>query len=199
MPTASMAESVPRPSVSSRTRSAIAGVARVVGDVEHLDPVARASASRSGTRSMPITRAPLWRAIRADICPIGPRPKIGHRPALGNIGVLDRLPRGRQDVGEVEEAFVGRALGHLDRAELGLRYAQVLGLAARHLAVELRVAEERGAGAGVAVLRRLALRESWRLHIQQCPQEMLNGITTRSPGEMCSTSEPTSSTTPIGS
>ena len=26
--------------------------------------------------------------------------------------------------------------------------------------------------------------------MKQCPQEMLNGITTRSPGPMCSTSEP---------
>src|ERR1700744_3353260 len=32
------------------------------------------------------------------------------------------------------------------------------------------------------------------LHIQQCPQEMLNGTTTRSPGLMLPTSEPTSST-----
>ena len=38
-----------------------------------------------------------------------------------------------------------------------------------------------------------------RLHIQQCPQEMLNGITTRSPGRMWVTSGPTSSTMPIGS
>ena len=36
-------------------------------------------------------------------------------------------------------------------------------------------------------------------HIQQCPHEMLNGITTRSPGCIWLTSEPTSSTMPIGS
>ena len=35
--------------------------------------------------------------------------------------------------------------------------------------------------------------------MKQCPQEMLNGITTRSPGLMCVTSAPTSSTMPIGS
>jgi hypothetical protein len=35
--------------------------------------------------------------------------------------------------------------------------------------------------------------------MKQCPQEMLKGTTTRSPGLMCSTSEPTSSTIPIGS
>ena len=38
-----------------------------------------------------------------------------------------------------------------------------------------------------------------RLHIQHEPQEMLNGTTTRSPGFTCETSEPTSSTIPIGS
>ena len=52
-----------------------------------------------------------------------------------------------------------RALGDLDRPELRLRHAQELGLTAGHLAVELRVAEQRRTGAGVAVLGRLALRE----------------------------------------
>ncbi len=36
-------------------------------------------------------------------------------------------------------------------------------------------------------------------HIQQCPQEMLNGTTTRSPTFRFVTAEPTSSTMPIGS
>ena len=36
-------------------------------------------------------------------------------------------------------------------------------------------------------------------HIQQLPHEMLNGTTTRSPGETAVTSGPVSSTTPIGS
>jgi len=36
-------------------------------------------------------------------------------------------------------------------------------------------------------------------HIQQCPQEMFNGMTTRSPALMCVTSLPTASTMPIGS
>src|SRR5687768_5112488 len=35
--------------------------------------------------------------------------------------------------------------------------------------------------------------------MKHAPQEMLNGITTRSPGLMCSTAGPTSSTMPIGS
>ena len=36
-------------------------------------------------------------------------------------------------------------------------------------------------------------------HIQQCPQAIVNGITTRSPGAIWETSAPTSSTMPIGS
>ena len=40
---------------------------------------------------------------------------------------------------------------------------------------------------------------SCRSHMKQCPHEMLNGSTTRSPGLTLVTSEPTSSTIPIGS
>jgi hypothetical protein len=36
-------------------------------------------------------------------------------------------------------------------------------------------------------------------HMTQHPHETLNGITTRSPGAMAVTAEPTSSTIPIGS
>ena len=36
-------------------------------------------------------------------------------------------------------------------------------------------------------------------HMKQVPQEIWNGITTRSPGDRFATSEPTSSTIPIGS
>ena len=38
-----------------------------------------------------------------------------------------------------------------------------------------------------------------RVHIQHEPQEMLKGTTTRSPGRMCVTPAPTSSTIPMGS
>jgi hypothetical protein len=38
-----------------------------------------------------------------------------------------------------------------------------------------------------------------RSHMKQCPHEIWNGMTTRSPGERSVTSGPTSSTTPIGS
>ena len=80
----------------------------------------------------------------------------GDGAALLDVGVLHGLPRRGQDVGEVEVALVGHALGHLDRTELGLRHAQVLRLTARHRAVERGVAEQRGALALLADLGGLA-------------------------------------------
>ena len=77
---------------------------------------------------------------------------------LGDVREPHSLPGRRQDVGQVHEAVVRRSLRKLDRAELGLRDAQVLGLAARDLAVQLRVAEQGCALALVTGLRRLALR-----------------------------------------
>ena len=119
----------------------------------------RARARRSGTRSRPITcSTPSCCAIRHAISPIGPSPITRPAAALRDLRVLDRLPGGGQDVGEEQEAIVRRALGDLDRPVLRLRHAQELRLAARHLPVELGVAEQRGAHALVADLRRLALR-----------------------------------------
>ena len=129
-----------------------------------------------------------------------PEPEDDDGAAVRDGRVLDGLPRRRQHVGEVHEAVVGRAVRDLDRAVLRLRHAQQLGLGARHLAVELRVAEQRRALVVLAHLRRLALRlQPASRTSQQCPHEMLNGITTRSPGAMWVTAEPTASTMPIGS
>ncbi len=79
------------------------------------------------------------------------------RAALGDVGVLQRLPRGRQHVGEEEEAVVGVLVRHLDRQEVREGDAEVLRLPAGDLAVELAVAEEARAGAVLVVLRGLAL------------------------------------------
>ena len=119
--------------------------------------------------------------------------------ALLDVGVLDGLPRGGQDVGEEEEPVVRRTVRDLDRQRVAEGHAQHLGLATGHLAVELAVAEQAGARAGVAVLRRLALAEQLRSHIQHDPQLMLKGTTTRSPTCSVSTAGPTSRTMPIGS
>jgi len=87
-----------------------------------------------------------------------PEPEHGDAAALGNRRVLHGLPGGREDVGEEQEAVVGRALGNLDRPVVRLRDAQQLRLTAGHLPVELGVAEQRRALVLVAHLRRLALR-----------------------------------------
>ena len=71
-----------------------------------------------------------------------PEPEHEEGPLGLRVGVGDGLPRGRQHVGEEQEAVVGRSLGHLDRPVVGLRDAQVLGLPAGDLAVELGVAQQ---------------------------------------------------------
>ncbi len=72
MPTASITASGPRPSVSSRSASATSSCSRASSTST---PRARARASRSGTRSTPITRfTPRWSATRHDMSPIGPSP-----------------------------------------------------------------------------------------------------------------------------
>ena len=130
----------------------------MVGDVEHLDAV------------RPRAEDPLGHEVDADHAGalvlgdarahVADRAEAEHRdrPALRDVRVLDRLPGGGEDVGEVDEAVVRRALGHLDRPVLRLRDAQELGLPAGDLAVELRVAEQRGAHALVLDLGGLALR-----------------------------------------
>jgi hypothetical protein len=84
-------------------------------------------------------------------------PEDEQRAAGCHVGVLHRLPRGRQHVGEEHEPVVRRTVRHLDRKEVGERDAQELGLAAWHLAVELAVAEQAGPGAVLTVLGGLAL------------------------------------------
>ena len=73
--------------------------------------ISRARCSRSGTRSTPMTRqSRRWCATRHAIEPIGPRPRITSVPPVGDVGVLDRLPGGRQHVGQVDVALVGPVL-----------------------------------------------------------------------------------------
>jgi hypothetical protein len=76
-----------------------------------------------------------------------PQPEHGDAATAGDRRVVDRLPRGRQDVGQIHEPFIRWAAGDLDRAEVGLRHTQELRLAAGHLPVQLRVAEQGGAHA----------------------------------------------------
>ena len=88
----------------------------------------------------------------------GAQAQHGQRAALGRSRVLHGLPRGGHHVGEVQPALVLTGVRHLDGAVVGVRDAQVLGLPARHGAVEPRVAQERRAAAVLADLGGLALR-----------------------------------------
>ena len=144
--------------------------------------------------------APRCSAIRAAHLPDRAEPEDGQRAALGHVRVLDRLPRRREDVGEVDEAVVGRALGHLDRAELRLRAPAATrpGRPAPGRRAWCSRTAPRPCPARAPASSRTATAGS-ESHMQQCPHEMLNGTTTRSPGAMPVTSAPTSSTMPIGS
>jgi hypothetical protein len=109
----------------------LVGTGRV--EVEHFDAMARRHVAPFRDRvdgdhaCSPMAGDPS--AHLAD----GSEPEDDHRASRRDGGEVDRLPRRWQDVGQEEEAFVGRPVGHLDRPELRLRDAQVLGLPARHL------------------------------------------------------------------
>lgn len=99
--------------------------------------------------------------VVGDTCAhVADRPQAEHRDAtaLGNVGVGDGLPRRGQYVRQVDESRIRRSLRHFDVGELRLRDSQVFGLAARHLAVQFRIPEQRCAFTVVAHLRGLALR-----------------------------------------
>lgn len=68
-----------------------------------------------------------------------------------------RLPGGGQDVGQVDVPLVGRPVRDLDRQAVPEGDPEKLGLPARHLAVQLGVAEQRGSHAAFANLRGFAL------------------------------------------
>src|SRR5690606_29467623 len=70
--------------------------------------------------------------------------------ARGDVGVFDALPRGGQDVAEVQVAFVGQVAVDLHGVEVGERNPKPLGLTAGHLAVQLGVAVETRAGTVLA-------------------------------------------------
>jgi hypothetical protein len=82
-----------------------------------------------------------------------------HRAAVWNVGIGDRLPGCRQNVGEVHEPRIRRPVRDFDVGELGLRDAKQLRLAAGNLAIKLGVAEQRCTHPLVADLRCLTLSE----------------------------------------
>ena len=114
--------------------------------------------------------APLHDGVYADdaVTQVGPNTG-GHLPnraepehregaALRDVGVLNALPGGGQDIGEEQEALVLADAGNLHGAVIGMRDAQVLGLASGQRAVEARVAEQGGSAVVLTDLRGLTLR-----------------------------------------
>ena len=200
--------------VDHRVRAPAAGAARRTAS---LTSCGRRRTSRRSSTSAPWRAGPLEPlryevdadhpsmrrggvATRQAIEPIGPRPSTTTVPPSGDAGVLHGLPRGRQHVGQVDEPVVGRPVGHLDRARTGP--------AARAAARPGRRAPGRTAWCSRTARRPCRTRApassrtataARASHMTQWPQEMLNGITTRSPGAMWVTSPPTASTMPIGS
>jgi hypothetical protein len=131
--------------------------------------------------------------------PAGSETEDRDRTAGRDLGVHHRLPGSGQDVGEQQRSQLRHTVVDLHRSEVSLRHPHVLRLGAGHPAIHVGEAEQRGALAAVEVLRGLALAVELAREHEAEPQEMLNGTTTRSPGLMWVTAEPTSSTTPIGS
>ena len=80
------------------------------------------------------------------------------RASFRHVRVCHRLPGGREHVGEIEEALVGWAFRHFDRAVVRLWDAEILGLTPGDGSVELRVAEQGGAFVVLVHLGRLTLR-----------------------------------------
>ena len=113
MPTASMTASAPRPSVSSRTTSptlpTLLGVVEVERlGAERLDPCEPLRHAVDGDDAMAVADAHPGRHV-------SDRSGAEHeqRAAVGHVGVLQALPRRRQDVGEEEEPVVGVLVGTL--------------------------------------------------------------------------------------
>ena len=135
-----------------------AGQVVLVAEVKHLDAAAADPLQPFGHEvDADDAVAPVGRDSRGHV-PDRAEPEHDEGPAVGHGGVLDALPGGGQHVGEEQEAVVGRTVGNLDRQEVAERDAQELSLTARHLAVELGVAEQRRAGSELVDLRGLALR-----------------------------------------
>src|SRR5690606_747602 len=88
----------------------------------------------------------------------GTEPEHGERASFRDIRVLHALPRGGQDVAEIQVTIVGEVRSHTNMVVISQRYPQILRLPTRHLAVELRVAEEGCTAAVLAHLGGLALR-----------------------------------------
>ena len=99
----------------------------------------------------------------------------GNRAAVGNPGVLHRLPRGREDIREKDKAIVRRSVGYLDMRCLSHRHAKIFSLTARDLAVQLRESEQGGPGPLFTDLSCLTLAEELLVAHEAMPTRHLEG------------------------
>ena len=124
-----------------------------------------------------------------------------------DAAVLGRHVAGREDVGQEQDLLVAQAVRDLDRPDVGERHADVLRLAARVAAVEVRVAEQARAArsrrapppsrrSGSSCRRATSGPARQK---KQPPHAIGNGTTTRSPRRRFVTPAPTSTTSPMNS
>ena len=167
----------------------------------------RASASRSATRSIAMTRdAPSSsRRLHGEQAHRAGAPD-GHDVARRDVAVLCGHVAGREDVGQKQHLIVSERRRHLERPDVGEGHAHVLRLPSRVTPIDVRVAEEPAARVPVELLghpgvgiRVVAQRPEAPTARPQFPHAMVKGTTTRSPGETVDTPRPTSTTSPMNS
>jgi len=134
--------------------------------------------------------------VRADAAgevPDWPEAEHDERAAVGNAGVNDALPGGRQDVAEVRAAVVRRTVGELD---VGERACGTRRYSAWPPGTESYSWLKPNSAAPLSFSRTWVVSHcvySSCLYIQQCPQEVWAGMLTRSPPRRSPQSEPISS------
>ena len=167
MPTASMHFSGPLPPVSSFSRSSTLSSSKLIV----IAPPASRHVRRSGTLSMQITCFGAEQHGAADR-ELADRAGAPDRDRVGRLDVAlhRRLPAGREDVAEEQHLLVGQAVGDLDRRDVGIGHAHVLGLAAGIAAGEVGVAEQARRWCGRTPCRRASLLRLVRSQTEKLPR-----------------------------
>ena len=88
--------------------------------------------------------APSRNALLIANRPTGPQPQTATVSPGRMLAVLRGLVAGREDVGQEQHLLVAELAAHLDRTDVGIRHARVLGLPAGVAADEMRIAEDGG-------------------------------------------------------
>ena len=96
--------------------------------------------------------APSIHALLIANWPTGPHPQTATVSPGLDVAVLRRHVAGREDVRQEQHLFVRQLRRNLERADVGERHADVLGLAAGVAAHHVRVAEQAGGRESVELL-----------------------------------------------